>query len=375
MVCRDNGGDDGLQDMIVGYWSDRSAGMRCATKILLESTTWAGLQLRDLVHAPKASRALDVCTGAGHMAIELARMGLSVTAIDLSPEMVRVARDAAEEEGVDVTFSVQDATCPDFPEGSFDVIVVKDGLWNMLHPDTAIANWRRLLRPGGQLIIFDANYYLYYNDPDYLRRKTFFDAKYGVDSDLHGRTNVNNVDLTIIDDLAKDLPLSSEFRPSWDVKELLANGFTDVFIRNLDRENYYVEGENGLRDTPMNFVISAKVPYSFREHGSSDSGSDEFLRNIQRQCISLGEPLKCLANPHCVRILVALTEGEFDVNELSTMFCISPSLTSHHLQSLKKAGLVKSSKRGKNVYYSVRNPNTVRDLLGILSELNHVIDD
>ena len=181
---------------------------------------------------------------------------------------------------------------------------------------------------------------------------------------------MNNVDLTIIDDLAKGLPLSRELRPSWDVSQLLAQGFVDILIRNLDREGFYVEGETGLHDTPMNFVVSARIPYSSAGLEPADVSSDRFLRDIRKQCIRTGEPLKCLANPGCVRILIALVESDFGVNDLATMFCISPSLASHDLQLLRKAGLVQASRKGKNVYYSVTNRNAVRDLLGIISVLN-----
>ena len=66
---------------------------------------------------------LDVGTGTGRAALQMARGGARVTAIDASEEMLAVARGRATEEHLSVTFTAGDAHQLDFPDRSFDVVI------------------------------------------------------------------------------------------------------------------------------------------------------------------------------------------------------------------------------------------------------------
>jgi len=71
---------------------------------------------------PESGKALDVAAGSGRISIFLARRGLAVTAIDISPVGLALAREAASDEGVQIETQQIDLEREPFPEGPFSII-------------------------------------------------------------------------------------------------------------------------------------------------------------------------------------------------------------------------------------------------------------
>lgn len=107
--------------------------------------------------APRA--VLDVATGTGDLALQLARAipGAAVTGIDLSEGMLSVGRRKVEEAGLAGRITLQQGDCLNlpFPDGSFDVVTVAFGVRNFEHLDRGYAEMARVLRKGGTLIILE----------------------------------------------------------------------------------------------------------------------------------------------------------------------------------------------------------------------------
>lgn len=99
---------------------------------------------------------LDVGTGTGFLAFITASLGHRVTAIDLADGMLAVARAEADRRALHPRLVCGDAVAPEFPDASFDVVSSRHLLCTLLEPETAFSNWRRLLRPGGYVLAFDA---------------------------------------------------------------------------------------------------------------------------------------------------------------------------------------------------------------------------
>lgn len=102
------------------------------------------------------SMVLDVGSGTGRYALKLARKGANVTALDQSPEMLAVACQAAQQEGLSIDFQL--ASLDDgLPQAAneFDLLVCALMLCHV--PDLAHAaqEFVRVLRPGGYLLITD----------------------------------------------------------------------------------------------------------------------------------------------------------------------------------------------------------------------------
>lgn len=76
-----------------------------------------------------------------------------------------------------------------------------------------------------------------------------------------------------------------------------------------------------------------------------------------------GEGFKALADPTRRRILELLRDGDLTAGELAEHFDISKPSLSHHLATLKSAGLVSDERRGQNIVYSL-NTTVMQDLIG-----------
>ena len=97
---------------------------------------------------------LEVAIGTGrNLAVYPA--GVSLTGIDLSPAMLERARERAGELGMEVDLREGDAQDLPFPGGSFDTVVCTLSLCNVPDDRRAVAEMKRVLRPGGRLLLLD----------------------------------------------------------------------------------------------------------------------------------------------------------------------------------------------------------------------------
>jgi demethylmenaquinone methyltransferase / 2-methoxy-6-polyprenyl-1,4-benzoquinol methylase len=103
--------------------------------------------------------ALDVCCGTGDLALELAnRAGPegSVVGCDFSERMLDAARAKAESRGVSgVRFEWADALELPYADASFDAATIGFGARNLADLDRGLAELRRVVRPGGRLVILE----------------------------------------------------------------------------------------------------------------------------------------------------------------------------------------------------------------------------
>jgi ubiquinone/menaquinone biosynthesis C-methylase UbiE len=137
------------------YWNRRSRSYGLdKDKSAAIAATWETV-LHELVAHGAGKRALDVGTGTGQFAVYLANKGFEVTGVDLSEEMIATARQNAAEEGLDIHLQTGDAEHLDFPDDSFDVVVSRNLLWTLPQPELALKEWKRVLKPGGKLVVSD----------------------------------------------------------------------------------------------------------------------------------------------------------------------------------------------------------------------------
>ncbi|MGA9774891.1 MAG: methyltransferase domain-containing protein [Candidatus Dormiibacterota bacterium] len=103
-------------------------------------------------------RVLDVATGAGHVALAAAPLVREVVALDITPEMLEQARgQAAEREVRNIEFVLGDAEELDFPSASFDRVTVRAAPHHFKRLIPALAEFHRVLLPGGALALSDCS--------------------------------------------------------------------------------------------------------------------------------------------------------------------------------------------------------------------------
>ncbi len=97
------------------------------------------------------ARVLDVGCGTGVVAVTAARLGAHVTGLDLTPELLEVARSNAATARVAIDWHEGDAEALPFPDATFDAVLSQFGHMFAPRPAVAIAEMLRVLKPGGTI--------------------------------------------------------------------------------------------------------------------------------------------------------------------------------------------------------------------------------
>jgi SAM-dependent methyltransferase len=97
-------------------------------------------------------RALDLATGTGYLARGLAQRGLSVTGIDIAPDMMTAAKALDAAQGLEIDYIVGNVERTGLPSAQFDLVTAAT-CWHWFDRKKASAEVIRLLKPGGWLMI------------------------------------------------------------------------------------------------------------------------------------------------------------------------------------------------------------------------------
>jgi ubiquinone/menaquinone biosynthesis C-methylase UbiE len=106
---------------------------------------------------PLPERVLDIGTGRGFTAVELASRGARVISIDKSEEMIRSAYLHALDRGVagSIEFHLANGGDLPFEEGSFEAVTMINVLHHLENPEEVLPEIARVLMPGGRLVVSD----------------------------------------------------------------------------------------------------------------------------------------------------------------------------------------------------------------------------
>jgi ubiquinone/menaquinone biosynthesis C-methylase UbiE len=149
-----------LKEDIRQYWSDRAKTFDLAFGHRIPpGTEFAAWQAAIAAHLGAAPRhVLELACGTGEVTQVLLSLGHQVTALDFSETMLAVARNKHADKSDRVRFLLADAENTFLPGKSFDAIVCRHLVWTLTDPVAALTEWRRLLKPDGQLLIFDGDW-------------------------------------------------------------------------------------------------------------------------------------------------------------------------------------------------------------------------
>ncbi|WP_425515504.1 class I SAM-dependent methyltransferase [Microvirga antarctica] len=149
-----------VKDDIREYWGKRSETFDLSPGHEIfneeERTGWHALFRRHL-GAGQGRQVLDVASGTGVISLLLHDIGFSVTGIDFAEPMLARARDKIARKGAPIRFVLGDAEQTLEPDATYDALVNRHLVWTLVNPDVAFAEWFRVLKPGGRLLIVDAD--------------------------------------------------------------------------------------------------------------------------------------------------------------------------------------------------------------------------
>lgn len=241
-----------LVERIQSYWTRRAASFRDVRQRELRGDKpdlwWAEIAPRLPAREGDAPlRVLDVGTGAGFLAILFARHGCDVTAVDSCPRMLREAATLARNDAVRIDFRRMDAGALRCADESFDCVVARNVMWTLVAPRAAYREWWRVLRPGGVLINFDADY----------GAVDFTDLSHA--GERHAHAGIDPALLREGEHIRRALPLSREARPLWDVATLEQTGFSRCACDREISRRVFATRDAAFNPVPM-FAIHAVKP-------------------------------------------------------------------------------------------------------------------
>lgn len=236
-----------IESRVQSYWTKRAHNFNIVRKNELNSSISERWR-EEIVHflpEGKVLQILDVGTGTGYFAILLSQIGHQVTGIDLTDAMLREARDNAALYQVHPTFQQMDAQKLAFLDQSFDVVISRNLTWTLPDPESAYREWMRVLKKGGILLNFDADY------ASNVRNQNT-SASHISDTEVYGHCGVTpeleqeNASITL------SMPMSRKQRPYWDQEFLENIGFSRSGYDLSIGQN--ILKEHDLRDAPMFLV-------------------------------------------------------------------------------------------------------------------------
>ena len=208
-----------MEQRVKKYWTQRSHDFGTVRKNELENEMgqrWLHEIQRFLPEGRKLD-ILDVGTGTGFFAVLLAQQGHRVEGIDLTPAMLEEARTLAKQRNLEITFQEMDAQKLDYPDEVFDVVISRNLTWTLPDPESAYAEWFRVLKPGGVLLNFDADYASHVRSHSTQNRKVAPDSPYGHVGMTDALQQENDA-ITLSMDIGQT-------RPEWDGEVLTRVGF------------------------------------------------------------------------------------------------------------------------------------------------------
>ena len=243
------------------YWTGRASGYPAVNREERAGPRrkrWKACLAREFaLHFPDRPlsdlRVLEVGTGPGFFAILLRELGLDVTAIDLTPAMLAEAKENAGHLAGLISFMEMNAEALSFEDASFDAVISRNLTWNLPHPEEALAEWTRVLKPGGLLLNFDANWYAYLFD-------TSAQAAYEEDRANSAREGIPDLNIgenfDVMEDIARRVPLSRVRRPAWDLQQFSSLGLSSEADEDIWQTVWSEEEKLNFASTPL-FLVRA----------------------------------------------------------------------------------------------------------------------
>lgn len=237
-----------LTNRIENYWSKRSedfSNIRIAELKSEKRRYWIDIICSKLPKE-KNLKVLDIGTGTGFFAVIMASLGHKVVGIDLSSSMIENSKKTSKLLGYEIDFKVMNAEELDFKDETFDIVISRNLTWTLQDVKKAYSDWYRVLKKGGMLLNFDADY----GPVSFSKQVEELDSN-------HAHAKIDKEFTKECDDIKELLEVSKKVRPNWDIDILNNIGFIDCRVDNSVSERVYKDKDELYNPTEM-FGIYAK---------------------------------------------------------------------------------------------------------------------
>lgn len=240
---------------VLNFWSKSAKGYKEGVEKELSDKNvndkWVK-KILDNAPAKKKLRILDIGTGPGFFTINFAKLGHNVTGVDVTREMVMAAKQNAKEQGVECDFRVMNANDLQFPDDTFDLVINRNVTWTIPDVPECYKEWKRVLSPGGRLIVFDGNYYANQFDPEKAKMLRSMMRKHLTEG---GEPYTEHFDFHTRDSFWLTRPMVGTPRPEWDRNILFKLGYVNIHTE----ENLFHSDYEGDAISPMFMICAEKL--------------------------------------------------------------------------------------------------------------------
>ena len=211
-----------------------------------------------LENAPTKERLkiLDAGCGPGFFPIILSEEGHEVTGIDITENMISCAKENLKKQGQKAELLTMDCQKLNFPDCTFDLVLCRNITWTLDDPKKAYQEWKRVLKPGGRMLVFDACWYLHLYDVELRERYREIQKRV---RELYGEPARGHATPEKGDELGRQTFLSDKVRPLWDLEYLMSLGFSKVFAEpdSMEKTLWDERGKELHKLTP-GFLVGAE---------------------------------------------------------------------------------------------------------------------
>lgn len=152
--------DDAVKDLVRQHWHGRAATFDAESQHGIHSDEqherWLSVVDERAGEIPR--RVLDVGCGTGVLSLLCAERGHDVTGVDFAPGMLERARAKADRAGRSVEFVRGDAETLPVADDAYELISARHLVWTLPDPDRAIREWRRVVEPGGRVLLIEGHW-------------------------------------------------------------------------------------------------------------------------------------------------------------------------------------------------------------------------
>ncbi len=173
---------------------------------------------------------LELGSGSGFLLQGLSKTRHNILGIDISKNMVNIAKGRIAKSGGKAKIIQMDAQSLLFEDNSFDLLIGDNLLWTLEFPEQSYMEWYRILKPCGKIFIIDANWNLWRFDAqlrkEYEAYQEYLVKKYRRGTHIYCDSREGEA-------IDQNLFLSDKKRPDWDVHIMKEIGYKNIHT-NLD---------------------------------------------------------------------------------------------------------------------------------------------